>query len=89
MRTGSFLFQYTDSNLNGARMAALRCFQYMVISTGKVADCITPCRAHAGGSTFGIRSYGSSSYQATGASGAYKVDSLTNKPAYSAFKSAL
>ena len=48
-----------------------------------------PHTAHAGGSTFGIRTYGSSSYQATGASGAYKVDTLTNKPAYSAFKSAL
>ena len=44
---------------------------------------------HAGGSSFGIKSYGSSSYQATGGSGAYKVDSLTNKPAYAAFKSAL
>ena len=44
---------------------------------------------HAGGSSFGIKSYGSSSYQATGGSGAYKVDTLTNKPAYSAFKSAL
>ena len=48
-----------------------------------------PCVMHAGGSTFGIRTYGSSSYQATGASGAYKVDTLTNKLAYSAFKSAL
>lgn len=51
--------------------------------------CIKPYAVHAGGSTFGVRTYGSSSYQATGASGAYKVDSLTNKPAYAAFKSAL
>jgi hypothetical protein len=35
----------------------------------------------AGGSTFGIKTYGSSSYEANGGAGTYKVDSLTNKPA--------
>jgi hypothetical protein len=43
----------------------------------------------AGGSTFGIKTFGSSSYEANGGAGTYKVDSLTNKPAYTAFKQAL
>ncbi|KAK9843505.1 hypothetical protein WJX81_006490 [Elliptochloris bilobata] len=54
---GSFLFQYSDSNLNG-------------------------------GSTFGIKAYGSSSSVANGGAGTYKVDSTTSKPAYAAFQAA-
>lgn len=43
----------------------------------------------AGGSTFGLKAYGSSSTDVNGPGGAYKVDALVNKPAYASFKQAL
>ena len=79
--SGSFLFQYSDSNLNGELPPSCHCMACLGHSRATVTA--------AGGSTFGIKTYGSSSYQANGGAGTYKVDSLTNKPAYTAFKQAL